>query len=826
MKERLCGLTSAFSKIAIAASALTLIQAAPVFAQTHGAAGANSPTTEEGISQIVVTARRVEERLQDVPISMTVFNQQQLSDRNVSFASDLATYTPSLSIDNQFGYNNTVFALRGFSQALQTQPTVGVFFADVVAPRGGPIARSGDGAGPGDLFDLQNVQVLKGPQGTLFGRNTTGGDVLLVPRKPTSETNGYVEVSGGNYGMERVQGVFNTPLNDVVRIRLGFDQQTRDGYLKNASAPGPSNFNDVDYFALRGSVVVDITPNLENYTIATFARSRTNGPQSQMFACNPKGIFGLGGFVPELLTTCTQQLAQQNATGNAYAVSNNLADAGDSLREWRIINTTTWKATDNLTIKNITGYAQLNSTLLTGLFGDHFTSPASTGSLPFPFALVANPPGGNLADQKTFTEELQFQGHADDDRLQWQAGGYLELSDPLAVSRGDSQNYIACSNLFGHQCTDVLGAALSQAFGYPVGAIQFGSSEDKSATIRYRDYAGYAQTTYALNSQLKLTGGVRYSSDHSTGDSTDVLYAYPAANTPVASCKIAGQNLADNCPNEVSQSSAKPTWMLDAEYAPVSDVMAYVKYSRGYRAGNVNGTGVPLSLQTFKPESVNVYELGAKTGFKWPIPGTFNFATFYNDFTNQQLLESFAPVGLGSYTSGIVNGGKSKILGAELEATASPVEGLTLDLAYTYLDSKLISQTPTNAPGFNVIYGANPGDPLPYTPKHKGSFSANYTLPLGRSIGNIVLGANYVHTSTAFVTEGSPYGTLPAYGLLNFNVDWNAIAGRPVDVSFFINNATNKLWETVVPGLYSAVGFESRNLGEPRMFGARLRVRF
>ena len=214
-----------------AAIVLALGQSASVFAQTQKMAQSNSVEAEDTMNTIIVTAQRVEERLQDVPISMTVFNQQQLSDRNVTFASDLAIYTPSLSIDNQFGYDNTVFSLRGFSQALQTSPTVGVFFADVVAPRGGPIGRSGgDGAGAGDLFDLQNVQVLKGPQGTLFGRNTTGGDVLLVPAKPTSAPGGYVEVSAGNYDMERVQGVLNMPLNDNIRMRLGFDQQTRDGY--------------------------------------------------------------------------------------------------------------------------------------------------------------------------------------------------------------------------------------------------------------------------------------------------------------------------------------------------------------------------------------------------------------------------------------------------------------------------------------------------------------------------------------------------------------------------------------------------------------------
>jgi hypothetical protein len=139
------------------------------------------------------TARRVEERLQDVPISITVFNQQQISNRNIVAPEDLALYTPSLSTNGVTGRENTSYSIRGFTQEINTSPSVAVYFADVVAPRGGSGVPQGDGAGPGSFYDLQNVQVLKGPQGTLFGRNTTGGAVLLVPQKPTSKFGGYIE---------------------------------------------------------------------------------------------------------------------------------------------------------------------------------------------------------------------------------------------------------------------------------------------------------------------------------------------------------------------------------------------------------------------------------------------------------------------------------------------------------------------------------------------------------------------------------------------------------------------------------------------------------
>ena len=815
--------------VLVASSALGLIHATAATAQTAPAPAkpvAAATVQDAGVDTVVVSARRIDERLQDVPISITVFNQQQLSDHNVTFASDLATYTPSLSVDNQMGNDATAFSLRGFSQALQTTPTVGVMFADVVEPRGGAIARSGEGAGPGDLFDLQNVQVLKGPQGTLFGRNTTGGDVLLVPKKPTGNTEGYLEVSAGNYDMERVQGVFNTPINDNVRIRLGFDQQTRDGWLHNVSSTGPSDFNDVNYFALRGSIVIDVTPNIENYTIATWTQADTHGTQAQVFACSPNGFLGLGGSVPALGSVCTTQLAQQKASGDPYAVENNLPDAHDFLQSWRFINTTTWHATDELTVKNIMSYSQLESSLRLGLFGDRLVSSPATGSQIFPFAIVDSPPGTDAADQETFTEELQFQGRAFDGKFQWQAGGYLELSDPLGPSVGVAQSFIACSNVYAHQCTDVVAAMAEQAFGLPAGAIEVGSTEDKSATIMYRNVAGYAQGTYALTSQLKLTAGVRYTSDYAKSNSTDVLYAYPEANTPVASCKVAGQSLSNNCAASVSEASAKPTWMLDLEWTPVRDILGYVKYSRGYRQGDVNGTGTPPEYSTFKPETVDVYEIGAKTSWRGQIPGSFNIAGFYNDFTNQQILDAFAPTGLGSYTSGIVNAGKSRIWGIEFEATARPLPGLSFDLNYTYLNSKLESQSPLNAPGYTVVYTATTGGPLTFTPENKASFATTYRLPLDRAIGQVNVGMTYIYTDATFITVGSPYGTLPAYGILDFSVDWNAVYGRPVDLAFFINNATDKFYEMGVPGVYASAGFETRNLGEPRMYGVRLRYHF
>lgn len=142
-----------------------------------GATSASAQSSEEersNTNDIIVTAQRVEQRLQDVPISITVLSSETLANNNITNAKDIATYTPGLVTNNRYGSDNTTWTIRGFTQEQRTTATVGTYFADVVAPRGSGATQGGDGAGPGALFDLQNVQVLKGPQGTLFGRNSTG----------------------------------------------------------------------------------------------------------------------------------------------------------------------------------------------------------------------------------------------------------------------------------------------------------------------------------------------------------------------------------------------------------------------------------------------------------------------------------------------------------------------------------------------------------------------------------------------------------------------------------------------------------------------------
>jgi iron complex outermembrane receptor protein len=827
---------------------------------------------EEELNEIIVTARRVEERLQDVPISITVFNQEQLNRNNVTNAVDLANITPSLSVNNNFGNENASFAIRGFVQDAGTAPSVGTYFADVVAPRGPTQGtQAGDSAGPGSFFDLQNVQVLKGPQGTLFGRNTTGGAILLVPEKPTSRSEGYAEVSAGNYNMLRFQGAVNAPLTDSARFRIAVDHQKRNGWLHNISGIGPSDYNDTNYTALRASLVLDVTSNIENYSILSWSKSDTHGSFEKLIAAQQAGFnppdprVGIPGFVSVFSAS---QLAAEAARGAGFwDAEASGANPVSRIEQWQIINTTTWHASDTLTVKNIASYAQYTDFQRAPLFGNNWQLKTLPPVYQFifqagipPGLFETNPaPGLNSADQSTYTEEIQLQGSAANQQLTYQGGAYFEWSDPLAPVGNQSAGTIRCVDVNTFNCSDVLGitftaltAAQLAGLGVPppYPSVNIGSVNYTVGSTTYRDHGVYAQSSYNITDQFKLTGGVRYTSDKQTNNATRITYRFPVqapfTGGPTASCTdpLAGPG----CGQFLEKKSSRPTWMIDLDYKPVEDTLLYGKYARGYRAGGVY-SNAPADHRIFNPEKVDNFELGMKTSFRGPAPGIFNIAAFYNDFSDQQLQIGFnpfvdpltgarAPV---SPTAAILNAGKSRIYGAEIEAAVTPLEGLNIDINYTYLKAEIrkISTVTTSDPNYVPdVANITSGTPLVLSPRDKAVASVRYTLPLDKSIGPVSLGATYIYTSQqqmnytylgrpALVTAlGADYGLTPGHSLLNLDLGWNSIFGSSVDITAFATNVTNRKYYQFIPGLAENAGIEFAALGEPRMYGARIRLRF
>jgi iron complex outermembrane receptor protein len=832
----------------------TLFIASPAFAQAKEEAGVDD-------TAIIVTARRIEENLQNVPISITVYDQQQLTKRNIAIASDLATYTPSLAVDQRYGPEKSAFAIRGFVQESSTAPTVGVYFADVIGVRAQGGTPSGNTVGAGSFTDLQNVQVLKGPQGTLFGRNTTGGAILLVPQKPTSDLEGYFEGTYGNYDQKRVQAALNIPLGESFRVRLATDINRRDGFMINRSGVGPDAYNNINYDYFRLSIVGDLTDNVENYTIATYSKSSTNGYASHYVGCDRNAVSPLQGGSLVFYATATaacDQVDRQKARGDGpYDVDVGFPDPNIHLRTWQAINTTTWQASDALTVKNIVSYGQFREDAAYALSSDNYfvsnklaqvgqilklfgapvnIAPAGTH---FGYVELDRQPGFHAAAQSTFTEELQLQGKTADGRFNYVVGGYLEFSRPIDWNQQRTGIFGDCADPGTLKCTAPLGFALVT------------QSRTKYA---FDNHGIFAQGTFKVTEQLGLTLGGRWTFDKivGVGQSSQITLApipgvgtIPVAQTCNDTLNHTGVNIiatgdSSQCETTIVNKSNRPTWLISLDYKPNSDLLFYAKYSRGYRQGGITFTNP--GLETWKPEKVDAYEIGAKTSFHFSdVRGYFNISAFYNNFTDQQVFASLRPkpefAQLLAGGAGIINAGRTTIQGIEIDSSATIARMLHLSAGYTYLDTKIkVLVTPTlaaNAPFLTPIPRGKVGDPLTYSPKHRLTLTGSIDLPIPERLGNLSFGATYTYTSQQFsdtVLGATPgidqLGQIAPSNLVNLNVDWKNAFGGPVDLALFAINVTNSLYEVGNGGGYLTSGSGDKLYGAPRMYGVRLRYSF
>lgn len=806
------------------------------------------------LEEIVVTAQRREENLQDVPISITVLSQAQISNANITNSADLARYTPSLSTNNRFGPENASFTIRGFTQDFHTSASVGVYFADIISPRGQNSQTSGDGAGPGSLWDLENVQVLKGPQGTLFGRNTTGGAILIVPKKPTDEFGGYVDVSGGDFNSEHIQAVVNVPVTQDLRIRAGVDRNTRDGTLTNITRIGANKLGDVDYTAGRLSAVWDITDSLQNYSIATFVNSDTAGYTQQLYACNnpitrlsqsgidtsailpgiqqilSSGKLNLTDPIPgvpvgspfALLTfqSCEQQLSNQKAAGQGgfYDVVEAIKTPITQIKERRFINTTTWKIADNVAFKNNFSYAHLYTQNGTNIFGTRFPDSTDlTGQREFPLGASLVSPTVPVTRQKTMVEEMQLQGDSFSQRMNWQGGLYYEHSTPDGLSGNNSASFVYCDlrTLEGapsqYNCFDPIQGILGGVLSYQL-------------KTEYLNLAAYGQGTFNFTDQISMTLGMRYTKDKTEGYGIKYLYKYDLSVQRAPTVTVQRPKI----------ESQAPTGMLEFNYHPTDGLMTYAKYTRGYRQGNVNITADP-GLDTHAPEHINSYELGLKSNFEWFIPGRINVAVFKNDLTDMQLQGGYISTTSGP-TTAIFNAGKARSQGFEAESSFQPFEFLTASLSYSYLSTKLLKSADFcgRVAAVGVLEGvsctpiADVGSELPFAPKSSYVINLNWAFPVPEEYGHVSLGTTYAYTGKqrAAATSATPFAILPDFGIFNVNLNWNDIFNKSFDFNIVANNVLDKNYVTFTSGTYKPLGVESRSVGLPRMISARLKYSF
>ncbi|NLR73323.1 TonB-dependent receptor [Novosphingobium sp. ERN07] len=852
LKSGLARRCSAALLASVALGVVAVPQAA--FAAENAADDQASETAQPSSAEIIVTANRREERAQDVPISITAISADSIRERGLTQLQDLQASVPSLVVGPNGQASRDVMSpsIRGQSASFQGSPAVVVYMNEV--PLVSAITLSGQG-GPGTFVDLQNVQVLAGAQGTLFGRNTTGGAILLTPAKPTDALEGYVQAGFGNYSMVEVEAVLNVPISDKVRLRLVGASRDRDGFTYDTN--WNKDRDDQHWRMVRAGLWIEPVEGVTNYTLAYYGKSHSNGTGSiaRNFNTNyftgiarrpiPVGggvSFPLGAIAPTFnfcgagtgpanCSYYTNLLNQQNARGIRQTAHG--MDSFAKLESWSINNTTDIELSSTLKLRNIFSYSELKS----------YYANDQDGTIA-PIYDTGNTLLSRTAPRdwyKQVTEELQLQGTALDDKLTYTVGGFYFKQSP----RGTMVSY----------STNVCG--LQTIAGCPIGQSEIAITNESKA-IYAQGSLDFGAFSPSLD-RLRLTAGYRYTWDTVDGTTASWNYSQLANGTQfVSACSWKSnptpqQSIADprtTCLFGAQLKSSSPNWTIGLDYRPNDNIMVYGKVTRGYKAGGFNSYAVFETTRTFGPETVTDYEAGFKTDFNaGGMRGRFNVNGFWLDYKNIQRAAGDFNTATGGNGAVTLNNASATIKGVEVEAMIQPTDNIELGGNYSHLNAKYKSFKFNSSSGVwdctaqsitspKVFAGADMScRPLQYLSPNIVSVYGRFSLPMSEDVGKLSLFLSYNWTdkqpTAPFSTETFPDGTinepgvlLPSYGLLNATIDWKGVMGSPVDLSLFATNITKKNYIISNTGIFQTIGAQSVIYGEPRMFGLRLRYSF
>ncbi|PQM27102.1 TonB-dependent receptor [Sphingopyxis lindanitolerans] len=804
----------------------------PVLAQD----APQTDSTGGGLDEIIVTARRVDERAQQVPIAITAFSQDNLREKGVNNGTDLQNYTPSLSVVGDVARNQETYSIRGMGgnggPGTGSGPGVVGYFAEV------PTSVSG----PGSFYDLASLQVLKGPQGTLFGRNTTGGAVLLEPMRPKmGVVEGYADLTLGNYDRRSGQGALNVPLvDDVLAIRVAGQFDKRDGYVRDV-VTGRDYLNRNNY-SLRFGLQFNPTEAIRSYTAVSYVDVKEHGGGSILLAVNPARPYA---------ALLQPYLLEQQARGvRETALS---VPTREIAKAFLALNNTEFDLSDTLTLKNVISYARTRS-----------TSATDRDSTPLPIAdLLGAYPGSYNNNLRTITEELQLR--YDDGTLRVQAGGFfLDQTTPSPLTFQTVNPMQQLGILGGGPI--ILPPALQAALGADTPLLP-ALSLQPTAHVDGRSKAVYAQVQYELTPDLTATAGFRWTWDRFGGDiqayqdpqSYQVFNQLAALGviTPAQAAQVIGLN-ANLCTYDAFQAVAAggfptlyypncttptfngksngPTWQVGLDWQVNPDTLLYVVSRRGYKSGATNPIvslflGQEHPLFAVRPEQVTDVELGVKKD--WDLGGDAkartNISAFYTWYNDIQVIQRASIAGSDILT----NAEKARVMGLEFEGQLVPVRGLTLSAVYSYNSAKYLKYDSIAIPAIpQALTAAQPsrdlsGTPFSFVPKHKFSLNARIDLPAVEGVGEMAFNANWTYQSSQRVTpEAQPFDTIAGYSLVNLRLEWNNMFGAPIDAAIYGTNIFDKEYRVTANPGYNNSGFINSIYGEPGQYGVQLRYRF
>ncbi len=807
--------TLARSSLALAVSGLAL----PAMAQ---------------IDEIVVTARKTEESLQSTPVAVTALNEVMLAQAQVTELADLQRTAPSLSImSGGTGSSALVFvAIRGNAQVSPsggTDPAVATYVDGVylARPTGGNV----------DMFDVSQAEVLRGPQGTLFGRNTTGGALNIKTNDPTGELEGYVKGEVGNYEHRKVEAVVNLPIvGEELATRFAVRYNDRDGFgdYRPYTDPNGFFFNGLDQEAgnvdknsyARGKIRWEpMDKNFDATLGFDWSDFEDSGQRTELMAFNPAGANGFAGVIANSVGfNAANFIGQQkfgdsywnadNSSVNPYPADPRLAKPG-STNEGQGVYLDVNVALGEVDFKSITAYREATSSGTVDLDGS-------------PMQLLTF---YSEWDQDQISQEFQLSGNFNDD-LDWITGLYYfqEDSGDFAVNRfGGGDMELALERI----------GQVPPGSNFPLALIGAALSTN-DAMHDNTSYGAFAQANYSFTENLRGTLGFRYTFDERE---TQIFSQDPEAGQPGVAqpgCKIAPADR--DIPNGPCQRTQNaefeyPAWIISMDYQATDDLFFYAKTSGASMAGGWNFRS--SSNPSFEPEQVKDVELGFKSDlFDGMV--RLNGAFFFMKASDQQRLINIAE-GTTPVTF-IRNAGQSEAQGAEFELTWLPWEGLSVNASLSLLDmeydkyesDELITSGPNAG---QVVKLDRSGENAPHAPEMTFSIGATQTIPT--SLGEVDLHVDYYRVdetwfqdSTVIPEEGAAvrarqaeekkWNSIPEYDLVNAQATLRTDDGQ-WEFALWGKNLTDEEYYTSVGNYWNSFGTALRYVGDPRTYGASVK---
>jgi iron complex outermembrane recepter protein len=747
------------------------------------------------LEEVIVTAQKREQDLSDVGISITALSGNQLRNLGFNNTSEFDDMIPGLLVTDYGGGNTTQFTIRGSSQ---------LDFADHHEP---PVAVYVDGSynsfvgGVGsNFFDVERIEVLRGPQGTLFGRNATGGVVHLVSKKPTQEKDGYLEVAAGEYEQFRVEGALGGGLSDTVAGRVAFSFEDDDGYQKNTLG---DDLNDTNNISTRGQLLFEPSDGLSILVNARYAEDDTNG-QGYDVSSALSDIGGLPGLPGDGLTK-SGTAAQQDAFCAAFLgppfplvpgatdcfgyTEPNDGDNTVSVDEvgffkrthWGLGGTIDWELDNGVKIVSITDYQD---------FSKHYLE--DTDSTPAPLFTFEQ-----AMDSTQVSQELQL--HLETDATKWVAGFYYLNIDSTLISNTNVQN---C-------CLIDL---------------------DNDYTYETESYAFFLQAEHEITEQFSFTGGFRWTQDEKKLDGTarcfdagtGAPFGFPAPpcdlffggtiQVPLDAMGVAPRETALNTISTYSQSRSKGEWsaLLQLDWRPNDDWLVYAKYSRGNKAGGFNAGATLLFTPDgfeFDGELLTSYEVGFKAEL-FDGKARLNASGYYYDYEDFQ---NFSAQGINL----IVFNNDAKNTGAEIELITNPVEGLEFAFGLAIQDAKQKDLT---------FSGITRDRLMANSPDLTFNGLARYEWPMFNGAIAAQFDFNYVDERSV---NGIDHPALieDDYFIANARLGYVTSDGK-WEASVWVKNFTDEDYVAASFDLSTFTGVEIAVPNPPRWFGGSIRYNF